>query len=236
MAEEAIAPWYVHMSSSFDKNARLAIRRQYEIPREYGIIIPTPDDRPHRPPVNCVTFFRDQLIGGLRFPIPPFLIEISRYFDIPLQQFAPNAFRYLCGTYMLFRLRDIPPTPQNFFMFSYPKLSAPGVFLFQSRTKMVLFGDMPSSLKAWKSRFFFLKFPGPIPWSHAWKSFLPPLPDVREFHLLPTFPIYCEKLLGHRLSIPKWLKVELLYLFGLSPVKPDTHISLGNLLFLSFCL
>ena len=214
MAEEAIAPWYVHMSSSFDKNARLAIRRQYEIPREYGIIIPTPDDRPHRPPDNCVTFFKDQLIGGLRFPIPPFLIEISQYFDIPLQQFAPNAFRYLCGTYMLFRLRDIPPTPQNFFMFSYPKCSEPGVFLFHSRTKMVLFEDMSSSLK-------------------AWKSFLPPLPDVKEFHLHPSFPIYCEKLLNHRLSILKWLRIDLLYLFGLSPVRPDTRVPLGNTLFLS---
>ena len=84
--------------------------------------------------------------------------------------------------------------------------------------------------------FFFLKFPGPIPWSHAWKSFLPPLPDVKEFHLLPTFPIHCEKLLGRQLSIPKWLKVELLYLFGLSHIKLDTRISLGNALFLSFCL
>ena len=102
------------MSSSFDKNARLTIRRQYEIPREYSILIPKPDDHPHRPPANCMTFFKDQLIGGLRFPIPPFLIEVSQYFDIPLQQFAPNAFHYLCGTYMLFHLLDIPPTPKIF--------------------------------------------------------------------------------------------------------------------------
>ena len=74
MAEEAIAPWYAQISSSFNKDARLAIRRQYEIPEAFDIIIPEPDEHPHHPPVNCVTFFRDQLIGGLRFLIPPFLI------------------------------------------------------------------------------------------------------------------------------------------------------------------
>ena len=118
---------------------------------------------------------------------------MSQYFGSPLQQFMPNTFRYLCGLYMLFRTLDIPPTPQNVFMFSYPKVAEPGVFLFQSRTKMVLFDDMPSSLKAWKSHFFFIKFPRPIPWSHAWKSSLPSLPDIKEFHLHPSFPLYCEK-------------------------------------------
>ena len=115
-------------------------------------------------------------------------------------------------------------------MFSYPKVAEPGVFLFQSRTKMVLFDDMPSSLKAWKSRFFFIKFPGPIRWSHAWKSSLPPLPDIKEFHLHPSFPLYCEKLLYHRLSITKWLRSDLLYLFGLSPIKFKIHGSLGKVL------
>ncbi|XP_042415019.1 flocculation protein FLO11-like [Zingiber officinale] len=46
MAEEMIAPWYTQILSSFDKDVQFSIRLQYEIPIEYDIIIPNPDEHP----------------------------------------------------------------------------------------------------------------------------------------------------------------------------------------------
>ncbi|XP_042459165.1 flocculation protein FLO11-like [Zingiber officinale] len=66
MAEETIAPWYTQISSSFDKDAQLAIRLQYEIPMEYDIIIPNPDEHPHHPPANLANFYAALINEELR--------------------------------------------------------------------------------------------------------------------------------------------------------------------------
>lgn len=122
--------WYNTIETRFDAGDAASLINTFDIPSDYEIVLASPSDQPNDPPVDTICFFRDQFVVGLRFPIHPFITEVCNYFRVPLAQLVPNSFYLLCGVVVLFRVHNIPLTPQVFHYFYYPKQSELGTYLF----------------------------------------------------------------------------------------------------------
>ncbi|XP_042441377.1 uncharacterized protein LOC122026716 [Zingiber officinale] len=147
MAEGNMAPWYSYYISDLDDSDLAQIQESLHLTTDYQLCAPRPTEHPSSPPKGFVTFFKDQLLGGLRFPLHPIFSSLSQYFRIPLSQFTPNVIRAICGMVILYRVYQIPLTAELFHHFYSLKRSEPDVFMVQSRVGCKFFSDMPSSNK-----------------------------------------------------------------------------------------
>ncbi|XP_042452579.1 uncharacterized protein LOC122037180 [Zingiber officinale] len=88
-------PWYSCYLSDLDHRDLSILQSLLQLDSSYELRLPSPNEHPSSPPEGCITVFRDQIMGGLRFPLHPFIS------DIGVSQFAPNVFRAICGTVIL---------------------------------------------------------------------------------------------------------------------------------------
>ncbi|KAL0344265.1 UNVERIFIED_CONTAM: hypothetical protein Sangu_1313900 [Sesamum angustifolium] len=133
----------------------------YQLVEEFGILpefevsVPPSNSHPSSSPLEYMSFFASKLRAGLRFPLPSFLCDISREFQVPLNQLAPNSVRLLVAFFMVLQYNNFIP---NFRVFSHCfqlKRIEPGVFHFALGHGMS-FLPTPSPPKRWKGDFFFI--------------------------------------------------------------------------------
>nr|XP_027071576.1 uncharacterized protein LOC113696346 [Coffea arabica] len=171
------------------------LAEKYEIPAQFEPRAARPGEVASRPPPGFVAIYRDQLMAGLRLPIPNFLFFILTFWGIRITQVIPNAVRSIIGFFILCRALEIPFSLDLFRAFFQMKVSGkvPGWFYFARRSgaktpTRELFTGAPSSIKDWKPQFFFVKnlgFP-PLTW-RAETQVSDPLPSllpVSEFSRL----------------------------------------------------
>ncbi|XP_027174743.1 uncharacterized protein LOC113774400 [Coffea eugenioides] len=158
---------------------------KYEIPAHFEPRAAHPGEVASRPPPGFVAIYRDQLMAGLRLPIPDFLFFILTFWGIRITQVIPNGVRSIIGFFILCRALEIPFSHDLFQAFFQMKVSGkvPGWFYFARRSgaktpTRELFTGAPSSIKDWKRYFFFVKnlgFP-PLTW-RAESQVSDPLPS-----------------------------------------------------------
>ncbi|XP_027181910.1 uncharacterized protein LOC113780294 [Coffea eugenioides] len=149
------------------------LAEKYEIPAQFEPRAARPGEVASRPPPGFVAIYRDQLMAGLRLPIPNFLFFILTFWGIRITQVIPNAVRSIIGFFILCRALEIPFSLDLFRAFFQMKVSGkvPGWFYFARRSgtktpTREVFTGAPSSIKDWKPQFFFVKnlgFP-PLTW------------------------------------------------------------------------
>nr|XP_027094937.1 uncharacterized protein LOC113714993 [Coffea arabica] len=149
------------------------LAEKYEIPAQFEPRAARPGEVASRPPPGFVAIYRDQLMAGLRLPIPNFLFFILTFWGIRITQVIPNAVRSIIGFFILCRALEIPFSLDLFRAFFQMKVSGkvPGWFYFARRSgaktpTRELFTGAPSSIKDWKPQFFFVRnlgFP-PLTW------------------------------------------------------------------------
>lgn len=181
MAEPS--PWYEIVSTLLTPGDDMLLREQFKIPRDHKIKIPTSDCWPYPPPTGYTTFFQDHLEGGLRFPIPPFLQDLTTYFQCLLSQLAPNSYRLICSASIVFQVYSIPFDCPTFHYFFFPKKGEVGVVYFAARLGYSFLSKCPTSHKGWKHRFFFVKPPQPYTWSIFWRPEPPSQPILGQYKL-----------------------------------------------------
>lgn len=136
------------------------------VPKTFRIIIVGPNDRSHLPPSHCHCFFLDQLEGGLRIPVPRAYLDILDFYKI-INQLAPNAFRILASTVIVFEHLKLPLSPQVFHCLFQLKMTDPGAFYFSERHDYQFLRGIPSSNKGWKSLYVFVQLPSALPHSES---------------------------------------------------------------------
>lgn len=230
MSSSESGVWYESLVSLFDKEGRVTLRSQYKVPRTFKIKVPKCHHHPSRPPLGYRTFFLAQLEGGLRFPVPEFFENVAEYFEIPLNQLAPNFFRLLCAAYLVFKVYDIPLNPTMFHYFFALKRKEEGVFYFTARVGFNFLDSYPSSLRGWKDTFFFVRPPLPLFYTAEWQCELPSQPALGDYRNDPTFLRAAERLEGLKFNVGSLVGEEgLLYRAGLSPITVELTRSLGTI-------
>ena len=137
----------------------------YHVPRSRLPVLPSPEQTVHEPPTGLAGVYHHHLKAGLRFSetgtINEFVSSILLYYRVHLVQVAPNGFRKILCFYIICKLLDISPTV-DYFRYFYGV--APIGESFSKRPHAVeLCLGLPSSIKNWKSEFFFIKssaYPG----------------------------------------------------------------------------
>ncbi|KAL0454818.1 UNVERIFIED_CONTAM: hypothetical protein Slati_0821000 [Sesamum latifolium] len=145
----------------------------FHIPPPFAIYTPLPLNRPLSPPDNCLSFFVAQLRSGLRFSIPSFYSDVSRLFQVPLNQLSPNFFGILVGFFIIFSFRRFPVTANVFAQCFRLRMAEPGLFLFTPRPRVSVL-PAPSAPKNWKMSFIFVWRVSPWCFPHSWIEDLPP--------------------------------------------------------------
>ncbi|KAL0309184.1 UNVERIFIED_CONTAM: hypothetical protein Sradi_5860700 [Sesamum radiatum] len=173
-----------------------------------------------------------QLEARLQFPIPSFFFEISTLFEIPLNQLVPKAFSILVGFYILVRNLGENPSAQfhSFFML---KKASPGLLYFTSQ-RDAHFLPSDSSVKEWKSHYFFVS--SPIPWAFPteWISVTPDSLRCSTHTRLATFQTLLERLNSFLYDPRKLIHPTLLFCYGLSPKEVVMDSTAGIILHMNF--
>ncbi|KZV54320.1 hypothetical protein F511_33377 [Dorcoceras hygrometricum] len=87
-------PWYEEKSSTLRLSDVPFIKEKGGMSDSFEVIIPSPDERAHRPPQGFHSFYINQLEMGLRFPLPRFIAELCQHIKISPahQRLGPGKF------------------------------------------------------------------------------------------------------------------------------------------------
>ena len=66
------------------------------------------------PICDKIVVFMEHLVAGLRFPMPPFVSEFLKHFQLPLYLLHPNSLRFLLGFCQIFSKINEPPLIEIF--------------------------------------------------------------------------------------------------------------------------
>ena len=138
----------------------IRIRSTYHIPTEIDLLLPPADWRAHQPPVSFFTLYEEHLVAGLRFPLHKFIVDVLRYYRIPLAQLVPNGVRILIRFLITCLEHNVPPTVTLFRYFFQMRRSSQtvGYRSFHSRTPLKIL--TPENNQGWKPRLFFVRVQG----------------------------------------------------------------------------
>lgn len=100
------------------------IRVAYHIPENVEIAVPTDEFKASRPPVGWWCCYEDQLKGGLRFPLHPFIPQLLSYYKTPVAQVVPNGVRIITQFLLSFLEQGVTPTIELFRYFFQMKRAA----------------------------------------------------------------------------------------------------------------
>ena len=115
---------------------------RYDIPPQFEARAAWPGEYACRPPPEFVAIYRDQLVAGLRLPIPQFLYQILTFWGIRITQLVPNAIRSILGFFIMCPVLEIPYSLDLFRSFFQMKMSGPvhGWFYFARKSG----GELPT--------------------------------------------------------------------------------------------
>ena len=107
---------------------------------------------------KMVGFFEASFENGLRFPLHPFIKIVLQHFNVCSSQLSPNFWGVLVSLLVVFRDKGlrVPSIALLLDLFSVKEASEG--FLYISKRVIVrpIISDLPSSLKHWKERYFFV--------------------------------------------------------------------------------
>uniref|UniRef100_A0A2N9EZW6 Transposase (putative) gypsy type domain-containing protein n=1 Tax=Fagus sylvatica TaxID=28930 RepID=A0A2N9EZW6_FAGSY len=137
------------------------IRSRYQVPGDVVLRIPNLDERACSH-TEDVTFYESTITAGLRFPVQSFIRELLDFLSLALGQVAPNGWRVIISSMVMWRecsdgLDDI--TVEEFlYCFESSQIAAsPGFWTFRNRDNAVkLVEGLPSSNRGWKDGYFFV--------------------------------------------------------------------------------
>ncbi|KAK4412605.1 hypothetical protein Salat_2907600 [Sesamum alatum] len=136
------------------------ISRDYHVPIDYTLYIPTSDQAMHRPPPCCLTVHLPLLDAGLRFPIDPRIAALINYLQISHFQLVPNALRNILYFVILMQYFGHEPSIANcsaLFCASSSIRSQTPRFCYDARRNIRFVGNLPSSAGSWKDKFLFIR-------------------------------------------------------------------------------
>ena len=140
------------------------IRKRFQIPPSIKIGIPSASDRACSYFPDEVCFYEADFANGLRFPIHPFIKELFLCLKIAPTQLVPNSWRTLVCCMVIWMSTnegDILKVEKflHFYHLGRPKL--PGYWEFKpwDKNSRLVFNS-PSSLREWKTKFFFMSSEG----------------------------------------------------------------------------
>ena len=132
-----------------DKTVIQKCRKKYNVPAEFKFFQAIENVRAHHNPDregkrDRIVIYLDQLEGGLRFPLDPFLILFFCAYNIAPAQLHLNGYRFLTAFCELIRSHGREPTVQmHRYMFSLIKKKGDLTFSLSAVANFSMLGKLP---------------------------------------------------------------------------------------------
>lgn len=82
----------------------------YFIKDPYVLYKPGPNETVMTPPANCTAFYKANLELGLRFPLHPFIVQLSNAYDLAICNLYPNSWAVITSFLAICDILDAEPT------------------------------------------------------------------------------------------------------------------------------
>ncbi|TVU13247.1 hypothetical protein EJB05_40783, partial [Eragrostis curvula] len=182
-----------------------ALCKEYNVPDVY-----TPYSAGEKPACtaedNAISVYADAFEAGMRFPLHQFYVEVLRHYGIAPSQLAPNAWSYMAFFVLICADAGVEPSLPVFQ--SFLVLTHNGELYhfrpYSSNNQPPLFRTgTPVYRPGWKSRFFFLRPPGTMPWPCPVKWGKPSRAAIRKPTLTTSERTAKQKLLDRAAAAGK---------------------------------
>ena len=138
-------------------------RKKYYIPKKYKFFQATSHIRAHHNPnkngkKKSIIIYIDQLEGGLRFHLDPFLKLFFRTFNLAPGQLHPNGYRFFTAFHELVCSHGHEPSVQmHRYMFSLIKKKGDPTYSISCIPGFGLFKKLSDITRDWKNKFFLIE-------------------------------------------------------------------------------
>ena len=130
-------------------------RRRFHIPADY--ILRVTDKKAHEPysGFERLVVYKDQMEGGLRFPLDPFVKAFLNRYNIAPGQLHPNGYRILTGYLELMHREKVEPNLDMFrHIYSLSKKKGDLAFSFSAVAGLNIFARLKDLPKSWRHMYF----------------------------------------------------------------------------------
>ena len=130
-------------------------RRRFHIPADYTLSVT--DKKAHEPYTGLekLVVYKDQMEGGLWFPLDPFVKLFLNRCNIALGQLHPNGYRILTGYLELMHKEGVHPSLDIFwYVYSLNKKKGELAFPFLAVPSLNLFVRLKDLQKSWRHMYF----------------------------------------------------------------------------------
>ena len=118
MADQSTVPVPPELQvSDITESEVLWLQDHFQFPVEYEVSVPGLEDRVVNPPDGRLAVYQDALWGGLRFPIPEFVLSLLRFYNVVPAQLTPNSIRMVLAFAVLCFLYEVRPHVSLFWAF-----------------------------------------------------------------------------------------------------------------------
>lgn len=132
----------------------------------YTLNVPGEKERPLMPRPRGKVFWLAQLEAGLRFPIPPFFVKLSKLYEIPLNQLSPASFRKAIFFHMILTLEGVKDTAALFFRCHYVRPRGYHLHFSPMPWFSKFYGKYSSVDKSWHVCYIVILPPDGEPWEN----------------------------------------------------------------------
>lgn len=167
------------LKGRYKEHEVIAMAREFGLMPGCDIRTPGPEDNITSAREGELVVFKDSLKAGFRWPLHPFFIEfLVEHFMCP-GQLVPNAWRMIMYFFIACKFLSIVPRLDLLRMvFELKSLPGYNCFAYVSTRGRFRIPKMPSSLKGWKQRYFFIHPQDPDhPFGPRWT-----IPDTPRFN------------------------------------------------------
>ena len=130
-------------------------RRRFHISADYSLSVT--DKKAHEPYTGFekLVVYKDQMEGGLRFPLDPFVKLLLNRYNIAPGQLHPNSYRILTGYLELMHREGVNPTLDMLrYVYSLMKKKGELAFSFSATPSLNLFARLKDLPKSWRHMYF----------------------------------------------------------------------------------
>lgn len=148
-----------------------AIRERYQVPAEVELLLPTSTERAsdHRP--GEFTFYEEAFKGGVRLPLPQIVVDILNRLEVAPGQLMPNAWKIVlsCASAWPKANEGAAMTVDEFFACYKAAGQQETWVTLQAAMGRGLVAGLPTSIKGWRARWFYVSANGGLGARTIWK-------------------------------------------------------------------
>lgn len=147
------------------------MREKYQVPAEIELLLSTSTERPSDARPGEFALYEEALKGGLRLPLPQVVVDVLNRLEVAPGQLMPNTWKIVlaCASAWPKANEGAAITVDEFFAYYKASGQQETWVTLQAATGRGLVTGLPSSIKGWRPRWFYVSGNGGVGVRTVWR-------------------------------------------------------------------